>query len=187
MAQTKGLSLQCALKFIREHYGEENLNKIIGYMNLEEREVFQNETKIKAMKWYPHNLLKHLLEISDKTLGQGDYSLCEKVGAFEAEETFNGIFRVFLAVGNPHFLIRQGPLAWKTLNSSSDFELVELQNNHTIARIHNFDEPHKAHCHQLAGYFKRLLEMSGGENVQVKESRCRCFNDPYCEYEVTWE
>lgn len=185
MAETRGLTLQYTLNFINKNYGGESFNKVMEYLTPAEREIL--EGKIKSMKWYPQSIFNHLLETLDKTLGQGNYSLSEKAGAFAAEETFNGVFKVFMAIGNPHFLIRQAPLAWKTLSTSGEFEIVELADKRTVVRILNFEEPNKAHCHNLAGYFKRLMEISGGKKVQVTEKQCHCHKDPFCEYEVTWE
>lgn len=187
MAQIKGLGLQNCLKFIRKEFGEENLKKVIENMEPSEKEILLAEEKIKAMSWYPHNIYIHLLETSDKILGQGDYALCEKEGAFGAGQTFSGIFKVFIAVGNPHFLIRQGPLAYRTICSSGNLEIMELHEKRTVVRIRDCDEPHLAFCNNLRGYFKRLLEMSGGKNVRVKEIKCRCHNEPYCEYSAEWE
>lgn len=187
MAQTKGISLQNCLKFIRTNFGEENLKKVIENMEPSEQAILFAESKIKAMAWQPQALFNHLLQTLDTVLGQGDFAICEREGAFDAEQTFNGIFKVFIAAGNPHFIIRQGPLAWRTLSSSGDFEIMELHDHGTIARISNFDESHLAYCHNLKGFFKRTLEMSGGKNVTVNETKCRCHNDPYCEYTVKWE
>lgn len=187
MAMTKGISLQCSVKFIKERFGQDHLNRILEAMEPAEREVLQNIAKVKTMGDYPQGILNHILEIMAAMLGNGNYSVCEEEGAFEAQETFSGIFKVFIAAGNPHFLIRQGPLAWRTLNSSGNLEILELHDHSAVTRISNFDEPHIALCHYLSGYFKKLLEMSGGKNVRVMHTKCRWKNDPSCDYIVEWE
>ena len=186
MDNVRGLSLIAAIKYIQQNFEEEGLNRIIEQLEGDDRETVTKD-KIKAMSWYPKKTFSNLMKITEKTYGKGDCNICRRIGRFDAEKTFSGLYRAFIEFGNPHSVIRKAPLAWRTLNDTGDLEISKLSDKYVKGKISGVNEPDKCICYNLSGYFERVLEMSGAKNVEMKEIKCRCEGDEYCEYEIKWE
>jgi len=185
MSNIRGMALAAAVKYIKQTYGEEGFKKVVEAMEAGDREVMAgslNPVNLYSMKAY-----NSFLDKADKLLGKGDYELCRQVGIFEARETFTGLYKVFLEVGNPHFVIKKAGLAWRTLHDAGDLEVEQTGDKYVRGKVSNFPDPHKAFCWDLVGYFEKVLEMSGAKNLDVKEIKCRCSGDDCCEFEVRWE
>ena len=186
MGNVRGLSLTGAIKYIRQNFGENGLNRIMEELEANDTEIIMRE-KIKSMSWYSKKAFNNLIKATDKIYGKGDYEICRKMGRFIAEETFSGLYKVFLEFGNPHVVISRASLAWRTLNDTGDLEVEKLSDKYLRGKIKGLYEPNKVFCFNLAGYFERVLEMSGAKNVKVKEIKCHCEGNEYCEYEIGWE
>ncbi len=186
MGNVRGLSLTAAIKYIRQNFGEDGLNRIIEQLEANDTEIII-KNKIKPMSWYSKKVFNNLIETADKIYGKGDYEICQKIGRWTAEETFSGLYKVFVEFGNPHSVIRRASLAWRTLNDTGDLEIEKVSDKYVKGKIREFAEPNKSFCYNLAGYFERVMEMSGAKNVDVREIKCCCDGDDCCEYEIEWE
>lgn len=186
MGNVRGLSLTAAIKYIRQNFGEEGLTKIMEQLDNDGKEIIM-ENKLKPMDWYPQKFFNKLINITDNNYGKGDYDIYRKIGRFTAEETFSGLYKVFLEIGNPHFVIRKASSAWRTLNDTGELEIEKITDKYVKGKITGFQDPDKGFCRNLAGYFGKVLEMSGARNVEVVEIKCRCEGDDCCEYEIRWE
>jgi len=185
MSNMRGMALGAAVKYIKQTYGEEGFKKVVEAMEAGDREVMAGN--LNPVNLYPIKAYTSFLDTADKLLGKGDYELCRQVGIFEAGETFSGLYKVFLEIGNPHFVIKKAGLAWRTLHDAGDLEIEQTGDKFVRGKITNFPDAHKAFCADLLGYFAKVLEMSGAKNLRVKETKCLCSGDEYCEFEVNWD
>jgi len=185
MGNIRGITLASAVKYLQQNYGEEELSKVVSALDFDEQAVVT--TDIQPLAWYPARVFNHLIIVADKICGKGDYGICHKIGGFIGEQTFTGIYKLFIERGNPEFVIRKTPLVWWALNDTGKAEVSKQADKYVKGRIIGYDQPHKAFCQTLAGYMARILEISGANNVQIVETKCRCDGADYCEYEVRWE
>lgn len=185
MSNVRGLSANLAVKYIKQNFGEEGFAKVLESLDQQERDMFKG--MMNPMGLYSAKAFINMINSADKLCGKGDYDICRQIGRFEAQEAFGGLYKVFLELGNPHFVIRRAPLAWRTLNDAGDLEVEQTGDKYVRGKVSNFPDPHKAFCWDLVGYFEKVLEMSGAKNLDVKEIKCRCSGDDCCEFEVRWE
>lgn len=185
MANIRGISVISAIKYVRDNYGEGGWTKITDSLDDEDRNIIRGN--INPMTWYPLKVFTNFIETTDKIFGKGNYEVCLNIGRFNAQDTFTGLYKVFLELGNPHFVIRRGHIAWRTIVDTGELEVEQAGDKYVKAKIINFSEPHKAFCWKVAGYFDKVLEMSGARNVQVKETKCALEGSDFCEYEIQWE
>ena len=185
MGNIRGLSLSSAVKYVKTTYGDEGLAKVIEAMPEEYRKHFSGDRE--PMQWYPMKGQEAFMHATEKTFGKGDYQECAKIGRFSCEDAFGGLYKMFLEMGKPHTIIRRGPLAWRLINETGELEIEVMSEQETKAKITEFEDPDKCHCWYLVGYFEKILELSGGKNVKVKELQCMLEGADCCEYEATWE
>jgi len=185
MSNVRGLSVSLAINYIKKNFGDEGLAKVLDALDQQEREMFKGA--MNPMVMYPAKAFIKLINTADKLYGGGDYDICRQIGRFEAENAFGGLYKVFLELGNPSFVIRRAPLAWRTLNDAGDLEIEQTGDKYVKGKISDYPDFDKGFCWNLLGYFEKVLEMSGAKNVNIKEVRCRCQGDAFCEYEIRWE
>lgn len=185
MGNIRGLSIVSAVKYIRQKHGEDGFNKVIEEVPEQYRKYLTE--KCEAMQWYPMPALINLMRATDKVMGQSDYKECEEIGKFSAEVAFGGLYKMFLEMGKPHTIIRRAPLAWRLINETGEMEIEVMSENSTKAKVTDFEDNDKAHCHYLIGYFQQVLTLTGGKNVTVKELQCVLEGADCCEFEAKWD
>lgn len=185
MAKVRGLSYTAIMNFVKQNYGEESYQKVLGSLSEEDKKIFME--KFVTMTWYPVKPLFNFLGAADVVLGKQDEQIPYLIGQGGAENMFGGIFKYFLEVGRPHTIIRRAHLAWSVLNDSGRLELEVLKENFVRGRILNYDNPDKNHCAYLRGYFTRVLEISGAKELKLIEEKCHCRGDDYCEFAISWQ
>lgn len=185
MSHIRGLVISATTKYIQQNYGEEGWNKVLNSLEPQDREVLKG--KFSPMSFYPVKPYINLMKAADKVFGKGDFEICRKIGIYEAEDTFSGVYKIFLELGNPNFLINKASLAWRTFHDGGALEIEQVGDKYAKGKIVDFPEFDKCFCVNLVGFFGKVLEMSGAKNLQIQETKCRCQGDKFCEYEIKWE
>ena len=185
MSNVRGLSASLAVKYLKKNFGDDGFASILESLEPQDRELFKG--MMNPMGLYSAKAFINLINAADKLFGKGDYAVCRQIGRFEAEEAFGGLYKVFLELGNPHFVIKRAPLAWRTLNDAGDLEIEQTGDKYVKGKVTDYPDSDKGFCWNLLGYFERVLEMSGAKNVVIQEVKCRCDGDSFCEYEIKWD
>ena len=185
MANIRGVSLISSVKYITTNFGDGGFTKIVDSLEPEDRDILRS--KLHPMNWYPVKMYSAFIAAADKIFGKGDLGMCFEIGKYSAEDTFSGLYKVFLEMGNPHFIIRRGHIAWRTIVDTGELEIEQAGDKFVKLKITGFEEPTKPFCVKIAGYFSKVLEMSGAKNVRIKEDKCAADNCPACEYQMEWE
>lgn len=182
-AEIKGVGLRGLLKYIKQNY-KPGIETILGKLPPEQKRIF--DTPILTSKWYPYSVFTELLKTMDQEMGQGDLSLCRKYGENSGGLDLNSIFKVFLKVGSPQFIIKRSDWFWKQYYRPGGMQVPETSD--TMVRIRIVDFPiTKEHCKVMEGWMEKSLEMSGAKNPRMREVQCRNEGAPFCEYIGEWE
>lgn len=182
MGNIRGISCSSMVKCIEKKYGQAGLSKALDKFSEEERKILTG--KFSPMKWYSLQLLVDFLAAADKACGKGDGRVGFVTGEYSAETAFGGLYSMFLEFGEPQTIVVRGPFAWKIIHDVGEFELEEVRDNYVRLKISEFGITDAVYSWHLIGYFQKVLEMSGGENVKVKEIK-GCGEDCH-RFEATW-
>jgi len=185
MGNIRGQSLLALTKYLKDNFGQGGLTKALDTLELLDREVFK--AKLQPMGWYPAKAFISLLAACEDIFGKGDYELCYKIGAFSAEQSFSGIYKIFIEFSDVNLILNKASVAWRIINDVGSLEVSDITANSAKGRIKGYDYPHKAFCSELTGYFTKVLELVGAREVVIKQTKCCADGEPYCEYELKWE
>lgn len=185
MSSIRGLTFAGAVEYVRRNFGEEGIKKVLDNLPEEQRKIVSS--KFPAMEWYQLSIFTNFLNTADKILGKGDHNICYQAGKTSAEAAFSGIYKIFLEFGGPQIFLKKAALAWRALNDKGYLEIGVAKENYATGKVKEYENPDKCYCFFLTGYFEKVLELSGGKNVLVKEEKCRLTGDDCCEYKATWE
>lgn len=185
MANCKGIAVTARLAYAEEVHGAAGLKQLLDSLSPEHRALV--EGRILPHAWVPIELFIALNVNADKLWGSGDLALCQVLGAWAAEKNLPTLFRIFYRLGTPMFIFSKAAKLWLQHYDTGRLEPTSPGPNEVRLLLHDFGQPHRAHCLSVLGWAARSIEMSGGKLTACEEPRCRTRGDPFCELLLRWK
>ena len=83
----------------------------------------------------------------------------EEMGMYSAEVGLKGIYKVFLQVASPQYLMKRGTRAMETFYMPSEIEVSEKGDKMAIIKIKKFDGITKTLEYRIAGWCAKALDL----------------------------
>jgi hypothetical protein len=184
MPNVKGSAVESRVLWVRLHHGEEGVNRLCDELTLEARAIVL-EPPHKA-RWYPFPVFVELNQVIDRVFGKGDLRIVRELGRHGADANLTTVYRLFYMAGTPKWILDRASRLWDLHYDSGRLVITRYPGNEVEARILEFATPHITHCLSVRGWAERSLELSGGKNVHIEETRCRTRGDTECMLHATW-
>ena len=109
-----------------------------------------------------------------------------EMGRASADTNLTGPQRGFVKAGDPHYLLSLTETIYAYYYSVGS--RTYQSTGPASAKLTTSDAPPATpgDCLTVVGWHRRAIELSGGDDVQVTETRCRHRGDPVCEYACSW-
>ena len=184
--EIKGTSVRGTYDFVKKHFPD-RFDLWINEMPESTRVVMSN--LILTSKWYP---IEEGLIIPIETISRLFYNGDTKyaahfMGRYHAENTLTGIYKFFIKLNSPRFVIERGIEVLNTYFRPCTFNVTIKENNITTISITNCPTPHITMEASIAGWTERAIEISGGKNVQTEIVKSLTRNDDSTEIVICWE
>lgn len=177
--EVRGVAIKGELEFIIREEGKEGLKKLEDAMGKAGFPIKHGE--IKPMSFYPLGLYGTTQLIIKRLFGWDDKKF-QEMGRFEAKVSL--ITRLFAR----HFfsverMIEETPKMWKKYFTVGELKVVEYneEKGYSISRLENF-RVHPIQCQVLIGYFSSIVQMTTGNRIIGKETKCVFRGDDYHEF-----
>jgi uncharacterized protein (TIGR02265 family) len=182
MTKVKGGALQSRLAFVREHRGDEGVQRVLARLSDADRATF---SQVLVGGWYPFDLNERLDEAVAAEMGMGD-KVFLMMGEKSAMQNLTGAHRALLTEGDPHGLLRRTPQIYQMYYDTGRRTYENL--GEKKARIRTYDAPtfSRHDCLTVVGWHTKAVEMCGGKNPRVTETLCRARGAEVCEYLLEW-
>ena len=153
-----------------------------------------SETSANIMKsaltggWYP--LQEGLIEPTQKICDlfyAGKEEGAFELGRYSAEQGLKGVYKLFVKLGSPSFIISRGSQILPTYYKGSALQIVEETKNSVVLHITCFPGINRITELRIAGWMERALSMSGGKNIKIDITRSLAKGDAVTEYKVHWD
>lgn len=181
----KGSAFQSRLQWLLLQGGEEGLRRVQAEVDDEFSEVLGNG--VRMADWYSFEWYVALNEVLDRLYGQGDLALVKVLGRHGAEANLTTIYRLFFKVGTVKWIIARAARIWGMHYDTGQLLVREFPGKEVELEIANFASPHRVHCLSVQGWAERAAELSGGDNVVLREVSCRAQGEDRCRFRITWE
>jgi hypothetical protein len=186
MAKVKGSALKASLAFLETKLGRDKTRAVIGKLPDFEKRVL--ESAILQGSWYEFSILAKLMDAAaPEVILDGPRSLAWEMGRFSADQGLRGLYRIFLHVADPHYVIRKSSQLFSTYYDSGEMMAETAENRRAVLCLRRFNEPGKAFCERLCGFMEKTMELCGCENVSLTHPKCISRGDSHCEFVATWE
>jgi hypothetical protein len=186
--QVKGSAITARIRWVRELYGEQGFRALKHAVPEASRKHL--EGRILPHEWVPFELLIDVSVELDRLYGKGDLELCRELGRYAARVNLPTLYRIFYALGSPHFILKRAARVWDVHYSSGRMTAEAFTEPGDVegARIQivAFATPHRAHCLSVTGWAEQSITLSGGKVVETGESKCRLRGDEVCEIFARW-
>jgi hypothetical protein len=184
LAQVKGIAILSCLRFVRERYGDEGVDRLHAALGPQSRELL--DARILPHAWAPSSLIVELNVKADELFGSGDLELCVEMGRYLANTSLPTVFKLFFRLGSPTFLFDKASKLWSAHYDSGRLSVVPESHRAARLRIEDFDAPHRAHCLAIKGWAMEAIAMTGSRILSAEETLCRTRGDAACEFAATW-
>jgi predicted hydrocarbon binding protein len=173
------------LKHLRDQVGREEMAKVLAGLPPDARAVF--DTRIRKAAWYPYPAFVALLRAIDARCGSGDLTYCEQIGKAAADADLSTVFKVFVRMASPSWLIRACPRVWGRYYEVGSMRATAWEPERTQVVIEGFPGIDPAHCWLMRGWMIGALKVIGIEVLPgADETRCAAKGDPCCEFTCRW-
>jgi hypothetical protein len=184
--KVKGIAIITIPLFIKERLGKGGLNQWIDALTPEARKVYQASVLVSV--WYPLKelLIEPLRKMCDLFYA-GDLKGARESGRFSADYSLKGIYKIFVKLGSPEFMLRRAGNILPIYYTPSEMKVVESRKGQGIVHITQFPDMDQVLEIRIAGWMERAIEISGGKQPNIKITRSLTAGDPLSEFLVTWK
>jgi hypothetical protein len=165
--------------FIKERFGKRGLNQWKDALTPEARKVYPASVLVSS--WYP--LKDFLIEPLRKMGGlfyARDLKGAKESGRFSADYSLKGIYKIFVKLGSPEFMLRRAGSILPIYYTPSEMEVVECRKGRGIMQITQFPDIDQGLEIRIGGWIERAIEISGDKQPNIKNTKSLIWREiPY--------
>ena len=162
--EIKGTAVKITPEFMKLNHAEQ-FNQWLELLPPDSRKIITEP--IYATQWYP---LEESIIVPTKILGELCYNSPKEgamaVGIYSAEVALKGVYKIFLRVTSPHFILGRASSVFASYYNPSDVRVEKTTANSTEIIINKFTRQEALIVYRIAGWVARTVELTG----RVKDS-----------------
>lgn len=157
--EIKGTAVKTTPDYVKEKFP----NRYSEWMNSlpeESRKVF--EQPIYATNWY--NLIDSVIiptqKAGDLFFNGNHIEAAHVLGRYSSEIALKGIYKIFVRVSSPHFVLSRASSIFSAYYKPSDIKVVESKDKRCAIKLAQFHVNEKLIMHRIAGWIEQTLEIT---------------------------
>lgn len=183
--EAKGTAALALMAFVKSKFGEQRFNEWLAALSPQAKAVYS--APVLSSSWFP---IKEILSEPTKVICDmfygGQVTGAFECGKFSADHALKGIYRMFVQLGSPQFIIDRATVVLPTYYRPSKLEITGKSKNGVVLRITEFPESDKYIENRIAGWVEGALVICGCKNLQVKITASKAAGQPYTEISSSW-
>ncbi len=184
MVQIKGSAIKETIDQIKSRVGEDAFKTILGLLDEETRKVCEGE--IFASSWYSLDLFTRFLELQNRVLAGGNEEMVTRGAEAVNERQLRGIYKAFVKVGSPEFVIERIAAVHATYFHGVSVEVQLQGKGKALIKYMGFEKQHRIMGFAIVGFFKKALEISGAKDAVIYFATPIEEGKGYSELSLTW-
>ena len=155
----KGTAVKTTPDYIKEKYPGRYIEWLQS-MPESSRKIF--EQPIYATSWY--NLIDSVIiptqKVGDIFFDGNHIEAAIALGRYSAEIALKGIYKIFVRVSSPHFVLSRASSIFSAYYKPSSIRVLESKNKRCVLELSQFDYSEKLIMHRIAGWVEQTLEIT---------------------------
>lgn len=183
--EVKGTAIMATREFVRTKFGEDGLKKWVATLKPEAQQVYGGA--VLTNQWYDLRiiLVEPCRKIAEMFYG-GDAQAYRDIGKHSADHGLKGIYRLFVKVGSPHFILGKAGAILPTYYRPCVMRGEEADKNKFRVYINQFEDYSDVIEQRIAGWMECALEICGCKSVKIEIPKSIAKHHPATEYLVEW-
>jgi hypothetical protein len=182
--QVKGTLLAARPRYVRERWGDDALEALIGQTSGEARRVLSEE--ILPFRWYPMAVMADIDRAIVEGPMEGDVRAMKAFGSEIARYDVPTVYKMLFRFGTPAFVIKRIRVAYHNYIRGGEIRSEVPEAQHARVSLHEAALPRYLCTQGISGWLTAALELSGGRDVHVEEAACVHDGAPYCSWDARW-
>lgn len=118
-------------------------------------------------EWYP---LTEGVIVPTEVLGEMIFRNAKEaamaLGKYSAEDALSGVYKVFVMIATPSFMMSRAASIFATYYRPSDIKLVVNKTDNAVFEIRKFEEKDILIAYRIAGWIEKALDIVHRENIR---------------------
>jgi len=181
--QIKGTVLIDAIQSLKQRRGQQVFEHVVASLEQPFRALLSDV--VYPMAWYPLEGLTAFVAAGLCLSGEPEGQLVQRAEAV-VEQQLRGIYRIFIKLGSPEFVIKRLSAVHRTYFAGVLVEVVKLRPGYAQVRYTGFGPEHRLVEYMLLGFYRKALTISGARDLEVTVTVPLTDELPHCELTLTW-
>ena len=158
--------------------------KWLNALSAESQELIKTSS---TSKWYPiEDGILAPTEVLSKLCYSSIKEAAWKSGRYSAEVGLTGIYKVFVLISTPAFMVKRASRVLATFYAPTDVKVVSSSDKSML--VHFTKLPTRSECleFRIAGWMEKALEICGCKDLSVQIPRSIAKGDDVFEVKIDW-
>lgn len=140
-----------------------------------------------SQKWYPveAGVIDPTVELCNMFYPDAKQGAWES-GRYSAEASLTGVFKVFVLISTPSFMIKRAARIMATFYSPTEIKVVESSPKSMKINLSKIPIKNELIEHRIGGWIEKALEICGCENLTVRITSSLSKGDDKTVYMINW-
>ena len=191
MIKIKGANWLSSKEYVVKEFGDAGFKKVLDSLSDEDRKVLGKDVVL-PHEWIAFDAWIHFYEGVVRELSGGDQSILEKIGEFNAEREMKTLYKIFLKVASPEYVVKNCPLIFNLYFSSDPKGEIGLKVNKIDKKkyalvFEGFQQQHWPFQLGVGAWLKKLFILSGAQGLEITLTKSVAEGSQDFEYTLSWE
>jgi hypothetical protein len=183
--EIKGTAVMAIRDFVKAKFPDD-FKKWHDSLPADSKVIF--EGPIDSTRWYE---VKDAVAKPTAAIARLFYNDDVKKGAWEsgrysAETALKGIYKVFVKVSSPSYLIARASRVFATYYRPCEMKTAKNEGNNLVLHISGMENPEKLIEFRIGGWIEKALEISGSRDINVDITKSMARGDAITEFTISW-
>jgi len=183
VSKVKGTKIRSKIDFVKNEFGNATADRVMASLSTDDRSLLGF---VVDLGWYEMELYERLVGAIVEVAADGDEGVLDRIGAYGADDLSQHAYSAYYRSGDPETVLSKMIPIHSSLNDPGEMEIVKQQERR-LSLIVKAPRSSLLNCRVANAFYKRSVELCGVANVSVVETKCSGNNDPYCEFEISWD
>ena len=162
----KGTSVKSTYNFVKKIHPEQE-QLWLDSLTPESKSLMGSP--VMSTDWYSimDGMIVPVQKIADLFYGGDVNKAAFEIGKYSAIEGLKGVYKIFIRMASPIFVLKRSPKIFNTYYSGVKFDIIETESNRAVFLVEGFKKNHESIFSRIDGWIEETLRIIGSEPLEV--------------------
>lgn len=164
--QIKGTSVKSTHNFVKKRHADKEQLWIDSLPEASQELMLY---PVMATQWYPimDGMIIPVQKIAELFYNNNENKAAYEIGKYSAEEGLNGVYKIFVKMASPSFVLKRSPKIFNTYYTDVKFEITDSNSKMAKFKVTGFQEEHTQIFTRIDGWIEETLRIIGSKPIEV--------------------